>query len=981
MEGSNIRRRLYRLLLCVSLAFTFLLPPFTLKATAQSIVPDFMVNGDTVFFANCHRRQGQLVFNDPSTDSSNYRSGFDGWAVLDYTDRIGWIVASYHLNTNPNTYIDVWDGTTLIENHRSGSGVFNDTIYSGTLRIHVHTASYEGSTPQQLNVMWYADSLSGNCHGLHSLNIHNIGNHSAIVSWNSGVDSVWLDYGNGVHLVQGTSYTVISGLDSATTYSVTACAWRDHDMECCILTDTFTTTLVAPPTCIDVTDLESPFISCTFGNADTPLDSIGLIPGRHTIMTSTTATDPNTDNMVHVVPPGYSSSLRLGNDDVDAEGEGIICQMTVDTNVYDILLLKYAAVLQQPNHMPESQPRFTFRLYDDQMHALDPSCGAADFIASADMDWNSHGIVMWKDWTTVGLNLAPYHGRTINVVFTTRDCIGGEHYGYAYLVTDCFRKGVSPPQCGEYPPSSLTAPPGFLYEWYTSNNPDSVVSTEQTVIVNEPGATYTCQMSYIENPDCKVKMSVFAGARFPLADFDYTIVTSDCVHFNVVFENHSTVSPDGVSPSPVGERCESAWWDFGNGQTSTELSPTATYDTSGTYTVTLISSISGGECQDTMIATITLPTYHIYEEHYTVCDSMTWYQNNTTYYEDTVGPTVIYPAPYGCDTAYILHLNVNYSPLAQVRLDTSCWSTPYSWRDHVIDEVFDTLTVIRLTDTLTNIHGCDSVVGIDVLCVPKYNITFDADADCHIKQYRLVGLSDAPWHVWSSLPIDPALDGHTTDSMLILSPNSITTYTYQAAFTSSGFCPTTKSISLEPVEFPTAQLHLKPEYMTLDAMEYEAIDLGRRDQHRTWIMTEYLDGSPYNTFRPLPEPRVHSTLSGVVDSVLVELDVSNGYCHDTARGAIPLIKTNIFAPNIFTPDKPTNNLFMIIATGVSDVELDIYNREGLLMFHTNDLSIPWDGTHNGRPCVQGAYAWRLRYLADDNRVHHQETIGTVLLIR
>ena len=164
------------MLICISMVFHFPLSN-SHSLWAQSVVPVPMVNGDTVFLSNCHKTVGQVIINDWIT-GENTCSGFDGWFILDLTDRTGRVVASYAIVNDPNTsYIDVWDGTTLIENHRSGSGSFLDSIYNGLLTMHVHIAPHDSSIHPNINVMWYADSVSGNCHGLHSLNIHNIGNH------------------------------------------------------------------------------------------------------------------------------------------------------------------------------------------------------------------------------------------------------------------------------------------------------------------------------------------------------------------------------------------------------------------------------------------------------------------------------------------------------------------------------------------------------------------------------------------------------------------------------------------------------------------------------------------------------------------------------------------------------------------------------------------------------------------------------------
>ena len=105
-----------------------------------------------------------------------------------------------------------------------------------------------------------------------------------------------------------------------------------------------------------------------------------------------------------------------------------------------------------------------------------------------------------------------------------------------------------------------------------------------------------------------------------------------------------------------------------------------------------------------------------------------------------------------------------------------------------------------------------------------------------------------------------------------------------------------------------------------------------------------------------PDPHIHRYIMPDIDSVRIGLAVNNGYCYDTNWQSIPLICTTIWAPNIFTPDlyDTENNRFQIIARGLLTAELNIYNREGLLMFHTTALEQPWDAPHNGRPCMPGA---------------------------
>lgn len=968
----------------------------TSRLVAQATF-DTLVVGDTIYINNCRYSNGEIridslpiniiMGNNSSSDYPN-NGVYDAWAVLDLNEVTNILIYHFNVAAHPDNRIEVYDtrspGSPIVNTHTTASGV--DTVEGGTYVIHLHlrhSSAHQGAPV--FSFRWAGASTSSTCrHSLRSVTVTNVAGNSAMVNWVSNTDSIYIDYGGGSRLVIGDSY-LIMGLDAMTTYHLRVNTWGDAGNECCFIDRTFTTNTSIPPVCIDVTDLESPFNTCTYGSAQYPGDSIGRIDGRHTIMTNPSEYDPLVGSALPTVPPGHATSLRLGNAKIGAKGENVICQMMVDTTQYDILLIKYAAVLQQPGHAPNAQPRFRFTILDQNMQPVDPTCGAADFIASDDLGWNTFNVatgpVAWKNWTTVGIDLTPYHGQYINIRFTTMDCAGGEHFGYAYIATECYRKGITSPHCGSTAISILTAPPGFNYYWYTDLSPDTV-STAPTVSIVESNTYYNCRLIYVEDTSCWFEMRVWAGHRYPLAAFDYEISTTDCRQFNVIFNNRSTISNDGVTPVASGEPCEQAWWNFGNGQTSTEYSPTVHYDTTGTYYVTLVSSIGGGECKDTLTVPITMPTYITYQEYMRACDSLTWWRNGNTYYHDTIGVLDIHPSPDNCDTAYDLHLIVDHSKFTTLDRDTACWRTPYSWQGHTFDDTISTVTLYHLGDTLRTVHGCDSIIGIEVIRYPRVPITLEANADCHIKQYRLVGRADAPFLRWQATPPDPNLEGHYADSVLTLSPEQTTTYTLVADFGVAEVCPSSKSITLEPVSFPTALLRLSPEYLTLDNMEFEAHDIGQYNQPRSWTVSQYTSGQATPLPTPPPDQHIHSHCTTTdIDSVVVSLTVGTGTCTDTAIGSIPMKRATIWAPNIFTPDNATNNRFQIYTTGLHATELNIYNRDGLLMFHATDLEEQWDGTHNGRPCTQGAYVWCLSYIADDFPDKAQKKVGTVLLLR
>jgi gliding motility-associated-like protein len=88
-----------------------------------------------------------------------------------------------------------------------------------------------------------------------------------------------------------------------------------------------------------------------------------------------------------------------------------------------------------------------------------------------------------------------------------------------------------------------------------------------------------------------------------------------------------------------------------------------------------------------------------------------------------------------------------------------------------------------------------------------------------------------------------------------------------------------------------------------------------------------------------------------------------------------------YVPNSFTPNGDgLNDIFRAIPVGMSNtVYFRVFNRNGQLMFETNQFLKGWDGTFNGKPQPNGTYVWMV---AGTNRDYKKvEMKGTVNLIR
>ncbi|NOT50280.1 MAG: T9SS type B sorting domain-containing protein [Chitinophagaceae bacterium] len=222
-----------------------------------------------------------------------------------------------------------------------------------------------------------------------------------------------------------------------------------------------------------------------------PLPNIGIVAGRHTIISAATAGLDPYGGFPTICPNGSNYSVKLGNNQTGNQAESISYTYTIPAGLTSFsMLFHYAVVFQDPNHTPAAQPRFRARIIDVAT-GLPLNCVNFDFIASANLPGFQPspigGGVWYKDWTPVSINLSAYIGSTIRLEFVTNDCTQGGHFGYAYLDVNTNCSGVISGNfiCPGDTAITLTAPFGFQgYEWYSDATFTSTLSTTQTLYVN-----------------------------------------------------------------------------------------------------------------------------------------------------------------------------------------------------------------------------------------------------------------------------------------------------------------------------------------------------------------------------------------------------------------------------------------------------------------------------------------------------------------
>lgn len=234
---------------------------------------------------------------------------------------------------------------------------------------------------------------------------------------------------------------------------------------------------------------------------------------------------------IPVVAPGFgTASILLGEPEADGNtpppcainGNNYGCveqlryPLTVSAQGVNFKYA-YAIVVENPLTPPHKLSEAPFA----EIYILDPKgdtvpCSHKKYIGdingavapgfyTASCNSNFDGVVTYRPWTTVGINLTPYIGQTLNVVITNSDCSRAGHFCHSYwdfscgpldpitLVPVCSGQAISITA-----PANPNPPPPFTYAWFQNGKPYTGPpgATAQTITpIPLPGDTFSVIVS------------------------------------------------------------------------------------------------------------------------------------------------------------------------------------------------------------------------------------------------------------------------------------------------------------------------------------------------------------------------------------------------------------------------------------------------------------------------------------------------------
>jgi gliding motility-associated-like protein len=182
----------------------------------------------------------------------------------------------------------------------------------------------------------------------------------------------------------------------------------------------------------------------------------------------------------------------------------------------------------------------------------------------------------------------------------------------------------------------------------------------------------------------------------------------------------------------------------------------------------------------------------------------------------------------------------------------------------------------------------------------------------------------------------------------VATPLTTTTYTVTVG---NGSCTIPRSITVTVVPKPKVDAGSDKGILNGDKVQLAGQVTGSADVRYSWSPTTYL--SDPAVLKPIATPTQDITYT-------LTATTPDG-CFVVSDDVTVKVYEKIVIPNAFTPNADgVNDTWDIIAlNGYENSQLDLYNRNGTLIFKSTGYTKPWDGTYKGKQVPTGTYYYTI----------------------
>lgn len=411
-----------------------------------------------------------------------------------------------------------------------------------------------------------------------------------------------------------------------------------------------------------------------------------------------------------------------------------------------------------------------------------------------------------------------------------------------------------------------------------------------------------------------------------------------CQDFNVQFQQES-------------RDADRYLWNFDNGNSSIDLSPSQVFREPGIYTVQLVAQNSNGCPADTAqiaIEVLPKPTAAFSFDKPAECgtpaevvftNESIGNQDNFWTFGDGTSSDETNPA----------YFYVNFGP-KQVSLMVS--------------------SDLGCQDTTTQM--------LDIFGLPQANFDFSTGSACTSDSIQLINTSqEAIEFIWQidELPF-------SKERSLSIVYDRAGTYPIQLIAVYNEACQDTIQKDLLVYQKPTADFSYQADF---DPAILGEVQFTNQSVFANRYLWDLGDGTVTDRTDVYHEYLVNRSL----DVELIAFNDNSGSftCTDTiVRPVEPEWLATFYAPNALAPDLDNDGVrfFKPVGTGLKIYEIQVYSPWGTIVWESTSLEDGqptgrWDGTYEGEKLPQGAYVWVATMTFEDG--NEQRRSGTVTIIR
>lgn len=503
-------------------------------------------------------------------------------------------------------------------------------------------------------------------------------------------------------------------------------------------------------------------------------------------------------------------------------------------------------------------------------------------------------------------------------------------------------------------PVPPVAPPFGTVLWQGGFNTNYQLPSSPALTIDPNTGQMTCTPTQTGIYVVGVKVKEYRNGALiseTIRDFQFYVTNCDPVVVAAIPDQSNDCGGLTVQLNSNGSvNAQNFYWDFGDGNTSTDPDPSHTYANPGVYNIMLIAN-PGWTCADT--------AYSVYNMF------------------DPISPSFAEVDPQ-CITGNSFDFSAegNFDPtIATFDWDFGPNALPQtSTLENPSGIVFQDSGRYPVTLTITN-GGCDESFTDTVIVfpVPELIVEMPPAIGCQPYEATFNDLSIA----WT--PIDYVWnfgDGTlSTQANPVHTYNNVGVYPVSVTIQIDSGCVDTitqvfpNAITVNPS--PVAAFDVSPDERTVFQPNFELFD-----QSQGAMLVYY---SIYSDTIYQRNGEITLTDTGFVP--IVQWAVNEYGCIDTTTEYVYVEPVStIYAPNAFTPNSNgTNDVWKPLVRDLNSYELFIYDRWGNLLFRTDDPDQGWDGTFKGKRSPVDTYVYRIFYQPVDNIL--REKTGHITLVR